>query len=55
MIPVGSLTAKQIDAEIAEMVKLERARDLTVDGSFRLRELRRARAMIVSNGRRWSP
>lgn len=51
MTPVNSMTAKQIDAEIAELAKLEQSRDLTVDGAFRLRELRYARKMIGIQGR----
>ena len=52
MTPIGSMTAKQIDAEIKDLAKLERARDLTVDGSFRLRELRYARKLLDVNGRK---
>jgi len=46
VIPVNNLTAKQIDYEIDQLAKLEKSGDLTVDGAFRLRELRYARRMI---------
>jgi len=54
VIDVKSLTANQMDDEIRELAKLEKAGDLTVDGSFRLRELRYHRKLIGRMARqRW--
>lgn len=54
MIPVGHLTANQIDGEIRELAELEKTGDITVDGAFRLRELRYYRRMIGRQARsRW--
>lgn len=52
-VDVGCLTGRQIDDEIAELVKLERSRDLTADGAFRLQELRRARELLSAVSRRY--
>jgi len=54
MIDIGGMTANQIDAEISDLAKLEKKGDLTVDGTFRLQELRRTRRAIgVMGRRRW--
>lgn len=54
MIDIGSMTANQIDDEIRELAKLEKTGDLTVDGAFRLRDLRYHRRLIGRQARnRW--